>query len=508
MKIRYFLGIILLMVATSGITSYDIKADETSEENIEIIEDQQITLEYRTYVQKKGWLEWVENGSVSGTVGDKLRMEALQIKVLVDGEEDYSYGGIEYRTHIQKQSWESNYKTNSMISGTIGKALRLEAVQIILTGEISECYNVYYRTHIQSVGWSGWAANGKVSGSEGYGLRLEAIQIQLMKKTEGELDTSEKSYYSYTSNVPKITYRTHIQKQAWQGWKKNVVMSGTSGKALRLEAIQIKVTDGKGLTGGITYRTHVQNQGWQQWVSDGANSGTTGSGLRLEAIQIKLTGELEEKYSVVYRAHAQQFGWLGWTSNGSASGTSGYGYRLEAIQIAITDRAANGGVIYPSGADITRNSYNKKIIPKSNIVVEECKQIGQYGTIVRLNNYMKQYITEYRAANGKTTVWPDTLYGIAQQRSRYMLLNNDYSHKGFSMYSGLCGEDIGIDNILKYASNNSIDDNLCRVVARLEVDGWIESEKHRENLLRGQSCGVACFVSPGGSAYFTYVCKY
>ena len=61
----------------------------------------------------------------------------------------------------------------------------------------------------------------------------------------------------------------------------------------------------------LEYRTHVQNEGWQDYVADGAMSGTKGKSLRLEAIQVRLTGEMAEKYDIYYRTHIQDKGWLG-----------------------------------------------------------------------------------------------------------------------------------------------------------------------------------------------------
>lgn len=59
-----------------------------------------------------------------------------------------------------------------------------------------------------------------------------------------------------------ITYRTHVQSYGWQGWKNNGVMAGTSGRAKRLEGIEIKLTNQQ-YTGNIVYRTHVQSYGWE-----------------------------------------------------------------------------------------------------------------------------------------------------------------------------------------------------------------------------------------------------
>lgn len=67
-------------------------------------------------------------------------------------------------------------------------------------------------------------------------------------------------------------------------------------------------------------------------------SGTSGQAKRLEAIQIRLTGDMAEQYDVYYRVHAQSYGWLGWTSNGESAGTEGLSKRLEAIEIVLVKK--------------------------------------------------------------------------------------------------------------------------------------------------------------------------
>ncbi|PKM60564.1 MAG: hypothetical protein CVU99_07545 [Firmicutes bacterium HGW-Firmicutes-4] len=141
-----------------------------------------------------------------------------------------------------------------------------------------------------------------------------------------------------SSEVPKenpiCTYRTHVQNEGWQEWKTDGDPSGTSGKSLRLEGIEIKA-DSQDYDLGIEYQTHVENIGWQGFKSNGIMSGTSGQSLRLEAIQLILTGNDADKFDVYYQVHAQNFGWLDWAKNGENSGTAGFGYRLEAIKIVI-----------------------------------------------------------------------------------------------------------------------------------------------------------------------------
>ena len=86
-----------------------------------------------------------------------------------------------YRTHVQDYGWQG-YVGNEEMSGTSGESKRLEGIQIYLTGEMAQHYDIYYRVHCQDFGWLGWARNGEMSGTSGMSKRLEAIQIVLVPK--------------------------------------------------------------------------------------------------------------------------------------------------------------------------------------------------------------------------------------------------------------------------------------------------------------------------------------
>ena len=323
-----------------------------------------VTVSYRTHVQSIGWQGVVTNGTMSGTSGRAKRLEGIEISVAGN-----SNLGIQYTTHCQSYGWLP-WSANGEMNGTEGEAKRLEAIKIQLTGVDKEKYDVYYRVHAQSYGWLAWAANGAPAGTAGLAKRLEAIQIVIVKKGEsfdhaiGNIQSARGEAYIASStananpvvageNNVNVEYRTHVQSFGWQGWKYNGVMSGTSGKAKRLEGINIKLTN-KPYSGSIVYTTHVQSLGWQgnennvnTWFRDGQMAGTSGRAKRLEAIRIALTGEMAEHYDVYYRVHAQTYGWLAWTKNGEAAGTAGLSKRLEGIQI----------VLVPKGGAAPANNY-------------------------------------------------------------------------------------------------------------------------------------------------------
>ena len=173
--------------------------------------------------------------------------------------------------------------------------------------------------------------------------------------------------------IPIISYRTHVQSIGWQSYVKNGEMSGTEGKAKRLEGINIFISN-LPYPGGIDYRTHVQTYGWQGWKSDGEMAGTSGEAKRLEAIQIRLAGEIAKYYDVYYQTHIQHFGWSGWAKNGEMCGSAGYAYRLEGIRIMMVKKgeaapgstaeafhqksgASSSGVSKVSGAKVGYNTH-------------------------------------------------------------------------------------------------------------------------------------------------------
>ncbi len=282
---------------------------------------------YSSHVQSFGWeKEESYDGQQSGTSGLAKRLEAIKIRNNTE-----IPGSVEYKVHCQSYGW-LDWVADGDIAGVTGQSKRLEAIRIRLTGELAQKYDVYYRVHAQTFGWLDWAKNGETSGSLNYAKRLEAIQIMLVEK-----GTTVPSAGSSPYRTPgSIAYSTHVQSFGWQNAAYDGGISGTTGRAKRLEAIRI--SNLTGLDGSVMYRVHVQSYGWQSWVQNGQIAGTTGHGKRLEAIQIKLTGEMEQTYDIYYRVHAQSFGWLGWAKNGEPSGTAGYAKRLEAIQIVLVPR--------------------------------------------------------------------------------------------------------------------------------------------------------------------------
>ena len=163
---------------------------------------------------------------------------------------------------------------------TTGRSKRLEAIKIKLT-EIAEHYDVYYRVHVQELGWMDWASNEQQV-QAGYSYRIEAIQIELVEKGgKAPGDTTRPFIQHY------ISYKTHVQDYGWLGKVYDGNLSGITNRAKQLEAIAITLERAQ-YSGSIEYRTHVEDIGWQSWKSNGTIAGTMDKVKEWEAIEIRL----------------------------------------------------------------------------------------------------------------------------------------------------------------------------------------------------------------------------
>ena len=193
-------------------------------------------------------------------------------------------------------------------------------------------YDVYYRVHVQELGWMDWTSNGEAAGTAGYSYRIEAIQIELVEKggkAPGETTRPFIQHY--------VSYKTHVQDYGWQGKVYEGAISGIANQSKQIEAITITL-EGAQYSGNIEYRTHVEDIGWQSWQINGAIAGTTGQSKGLEAIEIRLTGEIAKYYDVEYRVYVEGKGWQDKRRNGKTAGTTGESRQIEAIEITLVKK--------------------------------------------------------------------------------------------------------------------------------------------------------------------------
>lgn len=321
---------------TTTTTTTESTTESTTTSTVEtqnarkLVEEKAPIIEKQAHIRNIGWMSITnDDNAYIGTVGRNLPLEAFKLKV----QSDYT-GDVKYSAHVRNIGWQNEVE-NNQIAGTVGKALPIEAIRIYLTGELANKFDIYYSVHVQNFGWLGWAKNGEKAGSQGYAFHAEAIKVRLIPKGDpvpvSDIKAFRKNFHIY--------YQSHVRNIGWMRIQKDGVISGTTGKSLSIEALNIKLSDTE--EGSLKYRAHVQNIGWQNWIGNNQIMGTTGNALPIEAIQIELDGNLANKYDIYYRSHISNYGWLHWAKNGEISGSTGLACPVEAVQILLVDKGAN-----------------------------------------------------------------------------------------------------------------------------------------------------------------------
>ncbi len=309
----------------------------------------QVVLSYRTHVQSVGWQSYVENGSVSGTVGIKRRVEAIEINV--ETELDL---GIQYTSLVNGLGWQE-YSVNGTVSGTTGQEKPIEAVLLELTGEDKESYDLYYRVHASKVGWLGWAKNGEKAGTEGFGYQMEAIEIQLIKKGEEVPNQDTNSFLVY-ENILQIDYEYYDGINGWNtGSNDDDLFSPFMGLKINMETNQDL---------SIKYSAYLENLGWQIYVNNGETAGGVSLEERLRGVKIELTGEDRHSYDLIYRVKITGRGWLDWTKNGYAAGSDNEEEYMEDLEIRVVPK---GEEVIPEGNSFVSAEREYRVSYKTHV---------------------------------------------------------------------------------------------------------------------------------------------
>lgn len=122
--------------------------------------DESAVVTYSTHVSNVGWMSAVSDGATAGVPGAE-HVESLEAGITWFG----GSAGVQVRSHVQDQGWGS---WSFGRTGTTGLSRRIEALQMRLTGDAANVYDLWYRVYpARDNAWLGWASNGAAAGTVG-----------------------------------------------------------------------------------------------------------------------------------------------------------------------------------------------------------------------------------------------------------------------------------------------------------------------------------------------------
>ena len=179
------------------------------------------TISYQAHCENIGWQNPVTEG-VAGTTGKSLRLEALRIHL-----NHACNASLSFDVHLENDGWKFNLCENDLL-GTTGKCKRMEAIVIRSKGLIEQGYRIQYKVHIQNFEWlrncvlkgkeqimseegqqllpPTWVNEGEMAGTTGRALRMEAIQIRLIQAFPAIKN------YTINNNLTLMNVQFHAEK--------------------------------------------------------------------------------------------------------------------------------------------------------------------------------------------------------------------------------------------------------------------------------------------------------
>jgi len=137
---------------------------------------QTATVQANVAMTSTGWSGFVADGP-AGTTGARRQAEAIRLRVNTE-----IPGTIRYRVYAGG-AW-SEWKYHNDIAGVVGQNKPITSVQIELTGELDDRFDVQY-TVFQGGNWTPWIANGADGGDTRSRTFVEAIQVTLTENRAG-----------------------------------------------------------------------------------------------------------------------------------------------------------------------------------------------------------------------------------------------------------------------------------------------------------------------------------
>ncbi|URZ05989.1 DNRLRE domain-containing protein [Clostridium felsineum] len=425
-------------------------------------------IKYQAHVQNVGWQNWMYDGQTAGTENQGLRMEAIKIQL-----EGAPAGYIaRYQVHVEGLGWLDPVQDGET-AGTVGKNLRIEAIRISIekprytykydaagnlsvendyvnnvvnsyTYDLSNRlikssdsngngidYNYDKNNNISSVKDSingashettySYDSDNKLTASKYGTSEYDNSYDSLARMTGSTINTGTSKYnigYKYLPGAQAsnagVTYYAQVQNVGCQPWVNDGATAGTENQGLRMEALQLKLTNPpSGMK--IKYQAQVQNVGWQNWVYDGATAGTVGQGLRMEAVKIQLEGA-PSGYHIYYQAQVENKGWMDIVKDGETAGTEGQGLRLEALRIYIVKPDVDSkDSAKLQTVDNNGNQINYTYNANGNI-----ETITQGGKAIKYSyNELDEVTREDNAVLNKTVVYKYDLGGNIVSKTEY-----------------------------------------------------------------------------------------
>lgn len=153
---------------------------------------------YRCFDSKKGWLGWTCNGTDAGATISGSFLTAVEVQIISKGSSapgvtdgafvsntSADHPHVVYQAHSANRGWSPSV-LDGQVTGTTGQSLSLQALNVSLSG-VDDDSQIEARAHVANIGWQEWRSAGYV-GTVGQGLAIQALELRLNGSLANQYD--------------------------------------------------------------------------------------------------------------------------------------------------------------------------------------------------------------------------------------------------------------------------------------------------------------------------------
>ena len=127
---------------------------------------------YNGHIADKGWLNYVPDSQIGGTVGKSIYLQAFHLGI--DNAEEYNLSG---KVYVDGKGWQNYDEINpNTVLGTTGQNKAIKAINLNLD---LPGYRLEYQVHSSNIGWQNWVKSGQIAGDEKN--NIESIRFRLVE---------------------------------------------------------------------------------------------------------------------------------------------------------------------------------------------------------------------------------------------------------------------------------------------------------------------------------------
>ncbi len=157
------------------------ESEAEEEARTDAIRSASVKAEYAIASTDGEWSDYVNDGYYCSS---PTGYRAVAMRCRLDGVPEGVTGTVSYSVNYNLLGW-LDWTDDGRITGYPDGKDFIEAIKMELKGEIADYFDIFYSV-LQNDVWTDWVKNGEIAGQHNYGYAVKGLRVSVVKKEDGK----------------------------------------------------------------------------------------------------------------------------------------------------------------------------------------------------------------------------------------------------------------------------------------------------------------------------------